>query len=758
MRGIFQRWLLIFVAFTFVVTFSISFVTQTKLAQDSAINLIRIKIFDAEEQLSLNKKNLDIIRKENDAEILNQVRTFAKFVELNPNILENQEELESYRKLLKADVLYAINKDGIVFASTNPDILGFDMNTSAQSQDFLPLLKDKSLEIVQNPMPMSYDNNSIMQHAGVPLKNMEGFVQVAYLPEHLQEALDLADIKNFAPGFRIGTNGKILIAKDNIILSTNSKEFIGKKLDIYGINPSHIRGKSGTLFANIRGEDKMCAYDNWEGLTIIGCMPTSEIYMSRNDMAWQLIVFNILLFLIVFVVISLLVQKIVINGIYAVNRSLQKITEGDLEEKVNLNSNKEFISLSSGINKMVNTLKQAIAEAKARIDAELKYARDIQYSAVPSVFPPFPDRKEIDVYANMTTAKEVGGDFYDFFFVDDRHLAFIIADVSGKSIPAALFMMTAKALIKSYATTGISAGEVFTLANNRLCENNDTGMFVTAFMGILDVVSGTLTYVNAGHNPPLIYNAEQGKFSYMKIASQIILGYMPDYIFKQYELTLNKGDLIYLYTDGVTEAQNANKELYGSARLEKLLNTQPSNLSSENLIEKVKEDVNKFSENADEAFDDMTMVAVRYNGNDFNLKKNMPGLYLDATIDNLKEVMKFISDSLDYCECSTQEKKRVQLAVEEIYVNIASYAYTPDIGKVKIDCEITKKPKTVTITFTDKGKPYNPFSKNDPDIDEKISERSVGGLGVFVVKKIMDNVSYSYKDGQNILAISKLLG
>ena len=757
MRRIFQIWLFLFVTFTFIITFSISFITQTKLAQDSATNLINIKILDAEEELSLNKKNLDIIRDENDKELLNQVRTFAKFAELNPDILKNNGLLEEYRKLLKADALYAIDKDGIIFASTNPEVMGFDMNTSAQSQAFLPLLKDKTLEIVQDPMPMSFDNHTIMQHAGVALKNTDGFVQIAYRPERLEKALELADIKNFAPSFRIGTGGQILIAKDNNIISTNSPEFIGKNLGIYGINPTDIQGKSGKIFATIRGEDGMCVYDNWEGLTIIGCLPTKEIYSSRNDMAWQLIFFNILLFLIVFIVISLLVQKIVINGIYIINNSLQKITKGDLEEKVNVTSNKEFAFLSSGINKMVDALRKAIAEAKARIDAELKYARDIQYSAVPRVFPPFPDRKEIDLYANMVTAKEVGGDFYDFFFVDDGHLAFIIADVSGKSIPAALFMMTTKALIKSYATTGISAEEVFTLANTRLCESNDTGMFVTAFMGILNVTDGTLTYVNAGHNPPVIYNAETGKFSYMKLSSQVVLGFLPDYQFKQSELTLKKGDLIYVYTDGVTEAMNTKGKMYTAPRLEEFLNTLPENLSPEDLIEKVKEDVNDFCAGVEDASDDMTMLAIRYNGSESENKKSMPSLFIDATVDNLSAVMTYISDSLDYCNCSAKDKQRVQLAVEEIYINIANYAYQPDKGKAQIDCEITKNPKSVAITLIDKGKPYNPFSKDDPDINAGISDRSVGGLGVFVVKKIMDDVSYAYQDGKNIFKMSKIL-
>lgn len=755
MRRIFQKWLFIFVAFAFVITFSISFATQTKIAQESAISLIRLKIFDAEEQLALNKRNLERIRKETDAITLNQARIFAKMIDLNPSALEDRDTLEEYRKLLKVDALHAINKDGIIFSSTYPEFIGFDMRSSAQSQAFLPLLEDKTLEILQEPMPISYDNSTIMQHAGVALKGMEGFVQVAYHPSRLEKALELSDIKKFAPGFRIGTNGKILIAKGDIILSTNSAEYIGKKLDNYGINPNDIKGNNGTMFATINGEDKMCVYDKWEELTIIGCLPNSEIYISRNDMAWQIILLNVLLFVIVFIVISLLVQKIVINGIYIVNKSLQKITEGNLEEKVDVTTNKEFFMLSNGINKMVNALKQAISEAKARIDAELKYARDIQYSSVPSIFPPFPDRKEVDIYASMVTAKEVGGDFYDFFFIDDRHLALIIADVSGKGIPAALFMMTAKTLIKSYTISGIPVEEVFMLTNKRLCENNDTGMFVTAFMGILDIVTGTLTYVNAGHNPPLIYHSQKQCFSYMKISPQIILGGIPDHKFKQYEIRLHKGDLIYMYTDGVTESLNKKGELYGSKRLLSFLNKLSEPFSAEIVINGVKNDVKNFVKDAG-VTDDVTMLAVMYNGAS-KQPNNIPNICIDATIDNLSTVMNFISGTLHDYKCPLSLRKQIQLAVEEIYVNVANYAYAPGTGKVSISCEITNNPHIATITFTDEGKPYNPFAKNDPNVDEQVSERRIGGLGVFVVKKIMDNIAYSYQDGKNILTISKRL-
>ncbi len=190
-----------------------------------------------------------------------------------------------------------------------------------------------------------------------------------------------------------------------------------------------------------------------------------------------------------------------VKNIYRINDSLSAITEGNLDTVVNVRSHVEFEDLSDDINSTVDTLKRYIADAAARIDAELAFAKAIQHSALPSVFPPYPGRKEFDLHAAMFTAREVGGDFYDFYFVDDDTLAFLVADVSGKGIPAAMFMMQSKTLLKSCAESGMSVEQVFTTANEKLCEGNEAGMFVTAWMGLLNVKTGQLTFANAGHNP-----------------------------------------------------------------------------------------------------------------------------------------------------------------------------------------------------------------------------------------------------------------
>ncbi len=250
-----------------------------------------------------------------------------------------------------------------------------------------------------------------------------------------------------------------------------------------------------------------------------------------------------------------------------------------------------------------------ITAEKERIGAELNVATQIQADMLPRIFPAFPERKEFDIYATMDPAKEVGGDFYDFFLVDDDHLAVVIADVSGKGVPAALFMVIAKTLIKNHAQNKETPGEVFTQTNEQLCEGNDAGLFVTAWMGILEISTGKFIYVNAGHNPPLLKHAG-GQFEWLKSRPGFVLAGMEGVRYRENVLELTPGDILYLYTDGVTEATDAEQQLFGEDRLLAALNEEPG-LSVHELLPKIKRCINDFVGEA-EQFDDITMLGLSY--------------------------------------------------------------------------------------------------------------------------------------------------
>lgn len=609
MRKTFQKWLFLFVAFAFLVTFWLSFSIETRQAKNNAVGLIRLKMEDARKQIVVNRENVATIRAIADATALAKARAFAKMVALQPSVLKNRGELEDICRRLDVDELHVSDEKGILIASVPAKYEGYDMSASDQSGAFMPALRDPDFALAQEPKKKGI-SGEMFQYAGVARIGMPGIVQIGYHPKRLQTAMEVADIENLSAGLRIGKKGRIIIGHAGKIVSVNDRAFVGKSLAEYGFTPAQLAGESDFL-VTLQGVKYIGLSQRYEEYMLVGILPHSEMYVGRNEMGVLLVVCNLILFAVVFVLVSFLVQRVVIDGIYSVNRSLERITKGDLGERVEVKTNTEFAALSEGINSTVAALKNAIGEAAARIDAELEFARAIQLSSLPNVFPPFPERTEFEVYATMHTAKEVGGDFYDFFLIGERRLVVLIADVSGKGIPAALFMMTAKTLIQNLAESGASPDKVFTEANKHLCANNEVGMFVTAFMGLLELDTGTFTYVNAGHNPPLLKRAG-GPYAWLKAPPGFVLGGMEGIRYSQNTLQFNAGDTLYLYTDGVTEALNPEQALFSESRLEATLNAEAArNMDVTRLLRHIKQAIDLFAAGAEQA-DDITMLGIEY--------------------------------------------------------------------------------------------------------------------------------------------------
>lgn len=269
-----------------------------------------------------------------------------------------------------------------------------------------------------------------------------------------------------------------------------------------------------------------------------------------------------------------------------------------------------FMQMDREVREYIRQLSAVTAE-KERIGAELDVARHIQASMLPSIFPPFPERSEFAIYAMSAPAKEVGGDFYDFFLVDEGHLALVIADVSGKGVPAALFMMISKTLIKSAAQTGLSPKAVLEKVNNQLCENNEAEMFVTVWLGILEIATGKMVCANAGHEYPALRKAGGG-YELFKDKHGFVVAGMENVRYQEYCLELAPGDSIYVYTDGVVEATNGRNQLYGDKRMIDTLNHH-RDASCEELLHSMKEDIDLFVGEAPQ-FDDITMLYLEYKG------------------------------------------------------------------------------------------------------------------------------------------------
>ncbi len=311
-------------------------------------------------------------------------------------------------------------------------------------------------------------------------------------------------------------------------------------------------------------------------------------------------------------------KRIIINPISKLTTNALEFASGEKLKEVTstIKTGDEMELLSVAFEKMaidignyVDNISRITAE-KERISAELDVATKIQASMLPTDLPDFSYRSEFDIHASMIPAKEVGGDFYDFFIINERYLGVVIADVSGKGVPAALFMVIAKTLIKNNAQYGNVPKEIFETVNNQLCEGNEAGMFVTAFMGILDIVSKKFTFVNAGHNRPLLKRLD-GEFEWLVTKPGFVLAGMEDIPYRQEEIDLNKGDTLFMYTDGVTEATNNKNELFSDDRLKSVLNKN-QNANLEDLVNIVKKEIDLFAEDAPQ-FDDITMLALKIN-------------------------------------------------------------------------------------------------------------------------------------------------
>ena len=345
--------------------------------------------------------------------------------------------------------------------------------------------------------------------------------------------------------------------------------------------------------------------------------PMTRLENARSTYVLHVILWTLAAIILFIFVYSVILRRTVIKPILTVTDEAKRFAETNIpsENLLKIGQRDEVGILARAVEKMETDIVEytknltAITAEKERVNTELSVATRIQANMLPSIFPAFPERKEIDIYATMNPAKEVGGDFYDFFMVDERHLAIVMADVSGKGVPAALFMVIGKTLIKDHTQTGKDLGEVFTKVNELLCESNSEGLFITAFEGVLDLVSGNFRFVNAGHEIPYICKKDGG-FEPYKIRAGFVLAGMEGMRYKGGEMQLEVGDKIFQYTDGVTEATNKENELYGMERLTAVLGENAA-LPPTELLPKIKDDIDCFVGDAPQ-FDDITMLCMEF--------------------------------------------------------------------------------------------------------------------------------------------------
>ena len=404
------------------------------------------------------------------------------------------------------------------------------------------------------------------------------------------------------------------------------------------------------------------------------------------------------------------------------------------------------LQLSGRTYLMLESVSQNV-KSKEKMDGELSLAQGIQLNFIPT---DFPNTDEYQIFGMIRSAKEVGGDYYDYFLNKKSEVVFNIGDVSGKGIPGSLTMMRAKTLMKSFAISNRDMSDVLDETNKELCLKNDRNVFVTSIIGKLNLDSGEVILSNAGHNPPII--KRNGTFEYLKLHKGFVLGGFDQSIYKNSRFQLLPDDMIILYTDGVTEAMNIDDEMYGEERLLNCLNAH-KDLGLEELFSELRKDIRAFRGDAIQN-DDITVLGVLYKG-EKTMKREIT---VDTLPENIEVLTEFVNSFINKYSDNERAIAQINVAIDELFSNIVKFAYRPEIGKAILRIELRKEPVvSIRITFIDKGKPFNPLEILSPDVNLDLDERKVGGLGIFIVKRTMDEVTYEYKDGQNILSIKKRL-
>ena len=462
--------------------------------------------------------------------------------------------------------------------------------------------------------------------------NFAGVVSMDVLISDINNSVIAMDYVNGAYAFLLDTNGKVIAAPEAFRDTVGNNIVTDDNARLHGIADQILSGESGIAAT----DQAYYAYAPIEGIDwILGVyFPTSVITEKTDDITAvisentsdtaQSIQNSILLAITIFVAgfiiivigvyfISKVFADRVVQPLLFLQKDVQMISKGNLEHRAKIIQDDEIGELANAFNNMSASLQEyiknlsSVMAEKERIGAELNVATQIQADMLPSIFPAFPEREEFDIYATMQPAKEVGGDFYDFFLIDDDHLAVVIADVSGKGVPAALFMVIAKTLLKNRAQMGDSPAKVLEVVNNQLCENNKAEMFVTVWFGVMQISTGKVVAANAGHEKPIIRKAD-GEFEIFKDKHGFVMGGMEGMKYKEYEFEIEKGGCLFVYTDGVPEATSSDSELFGMERLVQVLNEE-KDAPLPDILKSVKGSIDKFVKDAPQ-FDDITMLAL----------------------------------------------------------------------------------------------------------------------------------------------------
>jgi len=615
-------------------------------------------------------------------------------------------------KELDIDEVNIVDRNGEIIASNDPLCLGTVMAGDPVMDAFMALTNG-TVATVSQPFRTSTRNQGFRaKYLGAAFPGGDGFVQVGLDERRLAKMLPEV-LGYIFDEWLFGKTGFYLCAdvKTGRLISNPSRHRNeAATLEETGYDRSEasqyeivLNGKEygETFTQTLFGEKCYCRAFLYGEHVFVAALPEREYYDSRNEFA---VVFGASLFVVIF----------------------------------------GFAFFADRLFGYSQRLKRFYAAEEARLAKDFSIAKTIQSAALPAGEC---DSPYFMISAAMAPAREVGGDFYDHFPVDDTHEAFLVADVSGKGITAALYMMNAKTLIKEILQKCRDPAEAFTRANAELCANNKANMFLTAWVGVLDMETGVMTYVNAGHNPPLLVRAGADKPEFMREKSGCMLSFMDGVKYKSYSLQLASGDIVFLYTDGVTEAQDVQERFFGEDRLAAAVAEAPRTARA--MCDAVRARVAEFADGAPPA-DDLTVLAL-----EFKAAAEYSVCSFAPEQASIAKASAFVEEKLAEGECPQRVKTAIGIILDEILSNIVRHSKASGF---EVDVEFTVSPRGVKVVFIDDGEPYDPLSHKDPDTTLSAADRPIGGLGILMVKKMADEVSYRRTRNRNFLTVFKNFG
>lgn len=459
--------------------------------------------------------------------------------------------------------------------------------------------------------------------------------------------------------------------------------------------------------------------------------------------------------LVLFVICIIVIRKHT-KPIKQFSEAAQSIAKGNFNTKMpKILHKNELQQLSSSLDNMqhelndyMNHLKET-TEEKGRIESELRIASNIQQAMIPKIFPPYPDRDDIDVYGILVSAKAVGGDLYDFYIRDEK-LFFCIGDVSGKGVPASLVMAVTRSLFRIVSAHEPMPVRIAESMNESMSDMNESMMFVTLFIGVLDLPTGKLRYCNAGHCAPLLIGSD---VSMLPVKANIPSGIMSGFKYEGQECMIEPGTTIFLYTDGLTEAENKNHAQFGEQRMLEVAeaNSKP-HITTKALVMSMREAVHNFVQEAEQS-DDLTMCAIQYKRpQQENVLQR--SITLPNDVSTIPQLAEFVDSIVEACNLDMSVGMSLNLALEEAVVNVMNYAY-PEGTHGDVNIEAHSNGVMLTFVISDSGTPFDPTIAREVDTDLAAEDRPIGGLGIHLVRQIMDSMNYERIDGKNILTLRK---